>query len=89
MAVGALPRQVRWLVLSEGIRVAAAGLALGVPVALVTARLLRSQLFGVTPRDPATYAIAVALLGLAAVLASWFAARKATSASAVEVLRAE
>jgi len=89
LAVGALPGQVQRMVLREGIRVAAAGLVLGVPAAFLTARLLRSQLFGITPRDPASYAIAVSLLGLAAIFASWFAARKATSASAVDVLRAE
>jgi len=89
LALGALPAQVRSLVLRDGMRVALVGLALGVPAALATSRLLRSQLFGVTPRDTATYAIAIALLALAAALASWFAARRATSASPLEGLRAE
>jgi predicted permease len=89
LALGALPAPVRSLVLRDGMRVALVGLALGVPAALATSRLLRSQLFGVTPRDTATYAIAIALLALAAALASWFAARRATSASPLEVLRAE
>ena len=89
LALGALPAQVRGLVLRDGMRVALVGLALGVPAALATSRLLRSQLFGVKPRDTATYAIAIALLALAAALASWLAARRATSASPLEVLRAE
>ena len=89
LALGALPGQVRAQVLREGMRVAVVGLAVGVPAAFLAARLLRAQLFGVTPRDAASYALAVAILGLAAVFASWFAARRATAASPLEVLRAE
>ena len=89
MALGALPRQVRGLVLRDGLRIAGVGLALGIPAAVAASRLLRSQLFGVTPRDLASYGLAVGILALAAVGASWFAARRATSASPLEVLRAE
>jgi predicted permease len=89
MALGALPLQVRMLVLRDGMRIAGVGLVLGLPAALAASRLLRSQLYGVTPRDAASYALAVAILSLAAVGASWFAARRATSASPLEVLRAE
>ena len=89
LALGARPGQVEGLVVREGLRMAAAGLALGLPAAGASARLLQSQLFGVTPRDPLSYTIAVSLLAAAAVVASWIAARKATSASPLEVLRAE
>lgn len=89
LALGALPRQVRNLVLREGVAVVAAGLAVGVPAAFWASRLLQSQLFGVTPRDAASYGIAVLILICVAVLASWLAARRATSASPLEVLRAE
>jgi len=89
LALGARPGQVEGLVVREGMRMAAAGLALGLPAAGASARLLQSQLFGVTPRDPLSYTIAVSLLAAAAVAASWIAARKATSASPLEVLRAE
>ncbi len=89
LALGALPKQVRALVVRQGTRVAAAGLAFGIPAAILIARLLRSQLFGVGPGDPLTYAVAIALLAAAAVSASWFAARRASSANAIEALRAE
>jgi predicted permease len=89
LALGALPKQVRALVLRQGARVAAAGLVFGIPAAVVTARLLRSQLFGVTPGDPLSYAGAIALLTLTALSASWFAARRAASASALEALKVE
>ncbi len=55
----------------------------------LAARLLRSQLFGVGPRDAATYGIAVLVLALAALLASVFAARRATASSPLDVLRAD
>jgi putative ABC transport system permease protein len=89
LALGARPGQVQALVVREGLRVAAVGLALGMPTAALGARALRAQLFGVGPRDPASYAGALALLALAAVLASWIAARRATAASPLEVLRSE
>ncbi len=89
LALGALPGQVEALVVREGMRVALVGLALGLPAAALGAWLLRAQLFGVSPRDPASYGIALVLLGAAAVLASWVAARRATAASPLEVLRAE
>ena len=87
--LGAAPKQVRALVVRQGTRVAAAGLAFGIPAAILIARLLRSQLFGVGPGDPLTYAVAIALLAAAAVSASWFAARRASSANVIEALRAE
>jgi len=89
LAVGALPRQIRGLVLRESLGVVAAGLALGIPAAALAARLLRAQLFGVTPRDAASYAIAVGVLGLGALAAAAFAARRATSSRPLEALRAD
>jgi hypothetical protein len=79
----------RALVLGEGLKLAAVGLALGVPAAAVGARLLEAQLFGVTPRDLVSYAAAVSLLAAAAVVASWSAAQRATAANPLGVLRAE
>ena len=89
LALGALPKQIRALVVSQGARVTAAGLAFGIPAAVLAARLLRSQLFGVTPGDPFSYAAAIALLSLAAIGASYFASRRASAASALEALRSE
>lgn len=89
LALGARPRQVEALVVREGMRLAALGLALGLPSAALAGRLLGAQLFGVTPLDPTSYTIALSLLGLAAVGASWFAARRATAVNPLEALRAE
>jgi putative ABC transport system permease protein len=89
LAVGAMPRQVRGLVVGEAMRLAAAGILLGAPAAILGARLLRSQLFGVTPHDPASYAIALAVLAAAAVAAAWLAARRAIAGSPFDVLRSD
>jgi len=89
IALGARPWQVEALVLAEGLGVTAVGLAVGLPAAALVARLLRSQLFGVTPQDAASWGAAVVLLSGAALLASWLAARRAARSSPLEALRAD
>jgi ABC-type antimicrobial peptide transport system permease subunit len=89
LALGATRGQVRTLVLGEGARLAAIGVALGLLGAIAAGRVLSGQLWGVTPGDPLTYAIVLPSLGLAALLACWWPARRATSADVLEVLRSE
>ena len=78
-AVGAQRRDVAGLFASESLALVLAGLAIGVPVALVAARALGSLLFGVAASDPLTLVASAAMLALAAVLATsiplWQAAR--------------
>jgi ABC-type antimicrobial peptide transport system permease subunit len=66
-------------VLSEGLRFAVLGTAVGVPAALAATRLLRTVLYGVTPADPATYvalvAFTIALVSAACSVPAWRAAR--------------
>ena len=89
MALGAQPRMVRALAIGAGFRLAAAGVAVGLVLALVGGRALRVLLFEVSPFDPATIAVTgVVLLG-AALMASWLPARRATTVSPAEVLRGE
>ena len=73
----------------HGLRVVAAGLAVGMAVALVAGRLLRGLLFGVAAHDPATLVAAVAALLLAATAASSFPARRALSLDPADELRGE
>jgi ABC-type antimicrobial peptide transport system permease subunit len=78
MALGASPASVRWPVMRESILLACAGLAVGLPLVLAGAGLMRSVLFGVDPRDGATIVAAAAvLLTVAAVarLPAWRASR--------------
>jgi ABC-type antimicrobial peptide transport system permease subunit len=65
------------------------GVAFGLTGALALTRLMKSVLFDVSPSDPLTYVEVSAALVLAATLASYLPARKATKVDPVEALRAE
>jgi len=87
MALGAMRADVLRLMLSMGGRLVLMGLALGVPISLAATRLLRSQLFGVTPADPMAYIVVVAVLGLVALIACYIPARRAASVDPNVALR--
>jgi putative ABC transport system permease protein len=89
MALGASPGDVLRLVLGRGLRLAAAGLALGLACAAGATRLLAGQLFGVTPNDAMTYAIAIALLGVMSLIAVYIPARRSTRIDPLAALRQE
>lgn len=65
------------------------GLALGIPAAIGAGRAMSSQLFGVSPWDPAMLALATLLLTLAALIAALLPARRAASLDPMRALRAE
>ncbi len=89
MALGANPWDVQRGVLADGIRLAAAGVALGVGCALLLASVVRSLLFEVGASDPATF-IAVAVLAIAvATLACYVPARRATLGDPMSALRCD
>jgi putative ABC transport system permease protein len=78
-ALGADRRAIVGLVLREGVGVTAIGLAIGLAGAAALTRLMQAALFGVAPLDPASFALAPALLGIvalsAALVPAWRAAR--------------
>jgi predicted permease len=88
MALGADRRQVQRLVIKEGFWLATTGTVLGVGAAVGLTRVLRSLLFDVKPGDPMTYVSIVALLAVAAGVASWIPARRASRVEPTEALRA-
>jgi predicted permease len=88
-ALGARPADVLRLVLTDGARLVLPGLALGLLGAAAAARLLGSQLHGVGAGDPLSYVAAVAVLCLAAGLASWLPARRAARVDPMLALRSE
>jgi predicted permease len=89
MALGAQRRDVRKLVLRQGMKLAGLGLVLGVLGALGATRLLRNLLFGVSPTDPLTFlSIPLLLLGVAW-LACWLPAHRASNVNPMEALRHE
>jgi putative ABC transport system permease protein len=89
MALGATEESVRRLVVSDGVALVSVGVALGLAGALACTRVLGKLLFDLSPTDPATYCAIVALLGAAAVAASWVPARRASSIDPVVALRAD
>jgi putative ABC transport system permease protein len=89
LALGAEPSRVARLVVADGMRVAGAGVLVGVVAALFTTRLAASLLYGVSPRDPLTIgAVAVVLLAVAA-LANYLPARRAARVDPLVALRQE
>ena len=89
IALGAERRTVVWLVLREVAVLVAVGLAIGVPAALGLSRLVSSQLFGLSPRDPMTLMLAVVLLAVVGATAGYLPARRAASVEPVRALRYE
>jgi len=89
MAMGAQPGRVLQLVVGQGMRLAGAGLLLGLLVAFAAMRLLESLLFGVSSHDPLTFGAVSLVLALAAVLACYIPARRATKVDPIIALRYE
>jgi putative ABC transport system permease protein len=89
MALGATPGGLVRLVLREGLVLGVAGVAAGVMLAMGSARLIQSQLYGVTPGDPSTYAAVTLLLLLTAILASALPAWRASRVDPASALRSE
>jgi putative ABC transport system permease protein len=89
VALGASPAAVRRLVLKDGLGLAARGLALGLPLAMASSRLLEGMLFAVGPADPATLAVVSAAVFAAAALACHVPARRATRVDPTVALRHE
>jgi putative ABC transport system permease protein len=89
MALGAHRRHVFGLIMREGGSLIAIGVALGIPLAFATSKLLQSFVYGITLKDPATFVAAVALLAVAGLAAAYVPARRATRVELAEVLRQE
>jgi predicted permease len=89
LALGAQPRDLATLVLSDGARVAVIGLSLGIAIALYASKWLEPLLFQVSPRDVLVYASASLALLLAAMLGSWVPAHRASRTDPNIALRAE
>jgi predicted permease len=89
MALGARRGDVLRLVLSQGSKMAFAGVAAGTLLAFALTRLIRSQLFGVSAHDPLTFSAVAALLVLVALAACYIPARRASRIEPVIALRCE
>jgi macrolide transport system ATP-binding/permease protein len=89
MALGAQPGSVHQLILREAGWLTVVGIGIGLVCAVAAARLMRGLLFGVRSWDVPTLAAVAGALGIAALLASYFPARRAASVNPVDALRAE
>jgi putative ABC transport system permease protein len=89
MALGATRSSVLRLVLGQGMRAVAIGLAFGVGGALIVSRVLNASLFGVSGHDLVSYGIACVVLAVTATIASVIPARRASLVNPMEALRTE
>jgi putative ABC transport system permease protein len=89
MALGARASDVRSLVVSQALRLGAAGLTIGIAGALAVTRVLDSLLFGVSASDPLTFASVSAALITVLILAAYLPARRATRVDPIVALRAD
>ena len=89
VAMGAAPRHVLHLVLSESAKLTLCGLAAGMILAAMATRLVASQIYNVSPLDPLTYAGVGVLLIAVAFVASYIPARRATKVDPLVALRYE
>jgi putative ABC transport system permease protein len=89
IALGATPQDIRALVFGQGAKLAAAGLAIGLALALASGRLLQGLLFGVTPRDPLILAGVTLGVAVATLAACYVPVRRAVRVDPMVALRAE
>ncbi len=88
-ALGASRWEIVGLVVRQGMKLAAIGMAAGLLAAVVLARFMADLLYGVRPDDPATLVAVALLLGGIALLACYIPARRATAVDPVVALRSE
>ncbi len=89
LAVGASARNILGLILGQGMRLAVAGIAIGLASGLLLSKLMVSQLFGVSQHDPLVFGLAPLILCAVAALACLLPARRATQVDPLVALRYE
>jgi predicted permease len=89
MALGATPGSIVRLVLAQTARLTCVGVGVGLVAALALSRLIATELYNVSPRDPLTFIATALTLSAVALVAAWLPTRRATAADPVVALRAE
>jgi predicted permease len=86
-ALGATPRDLMMLVLKGGAAVTAVAIVIGLGVALLSSSVLQSMLYGVTARDPVTFASVASVMSAVALIATWIPARRLVTSDPLRSLR--
>lgn len=89
VALGAQRKDILWLVMKDGLRFAGIGVSLGLLAAFGLSRLLSSELYGVSPADPATFAAVAAMMFFVTMLACYIPTRRAMRVDPMVALRYE
>lgn len=89
VALGAQPKDLAFMVLRQAMSLTVVGVLIGLVGAALVMQILRGMLFGVAPIDPAIFVIAPVLMLVAALIASYIPARRASSLDPIKVLRSE
>jgi predicted permease len=89
LALGAQSRMLLWLILRESLLLLVIGLAIGIPVALSSTRILKSLLYELSPLDPMAISTAIVAVAVMTIAAAWLPARRATKINPIQALRAE
>ena len=89
ISMGAARGDVLWLVLRDCLLMVGAGIAIGVPVSIALSRLVRAQLFGVTPSDPAAFLVAIFVLAAVGAAAGALPSFRASRVDPLIALRYE
>lgn len=89
LALGAPLVRLLWMVLRESVVLVLTGLAVGIPIALISTRVLKSMLYELSPLDPTSIAIAIAALAVMTLAAAWLPARRAAKINPSQALRTE
>jgi putative ABC transport system permease protein len=89
IALGASRQDVLRMVVGGGLRLAVAGVIIGVALSLAAGRFISALLFGVHPADPLTFSAVAAALMATAMVAAWIPARRATRVDPMVALRYE
>ena len=89
MTLGASATEVMWLVLRQSLGMIVSGIVVGTAAALAAGRVLQSLVEGMQPTEMSTFAVTIPVLVLAALLASYLPARRASRIAPMSALRQE
>jgi putative ABC transport system permease protein len=89
LALGATPRDLRWLVLRSGLLMVGTGIGFGIAGALSLSRLMASALYGVSAADPFTYSSVVGLIAVTSLIACGVPAWRASTTQPAGALRSD